>query len=249
MLFRPPRRAPRRGGRFGPLALALVGALGLSAGVATGSVISDRPVTAVGSPRLDEITAVAREPAAPPVAEVPDPRTLPAAPPAASQVLDDTWVDPDGLTLADRRAGLLSVAVPTEATGTLVVVPGNEPAPHPDRTVRTVRVEFEEGLDIEGEVLAQFVMSALNDPRGWGGDGSLSFARTDGTAQIRVVVASPSKVDAMCAPLFAHGEYSCGRNGHAALNHTRWVQATDEFPDRTLYRQYLVNHEIGRAHV
>ena len=71
-------------------------------------------------------------------------------------------------------------------------------------------------------------------------------ARTDGpTADVRVVLASPSTVDAMCAPLRTGGEVSCGRNGHAALNVRRWVRATPEFPDRTLYRQYLVNHEVG----
>ena len=232
----------------------MVGVVASGAGAATAAFLADRPVTEVGSPRLDEITTVERETAAPPViAEVPDPRTLPSAQPAVSEVLDDTWVGADGLTLADRRAGLLSVAVPESATGTLVVVPGSVPAPHPERKVRTVRVEYEEGLDIDGEVFAEFVMAALNDPRGWGGDESMSFARTDGTAQIRVVVASPSKVDAMCAPLNTHGDYSCGRYGHAAINHTRWVQATEEFTDLTQYRQYVVNHEVGhllgRQHV
>ena len=57
----------------------------------------------------------------------------------------------------------------------------------------------------------------------------------------------------MCAPLNTHGDYSCGRYGHAAINHTRWVQATEEFPDLTQYRQYVVNHEVGhllgRQHV
>ena len=66
-----------------------------------------------------------------------------------------------------------------------------------------------------------------------------------GAADIRVVLASPDKVDAMCAPLNTHGDYSCGRYGHAAINYTRWVQATDEFPDRNLYRQYVINHEVG----
>ena len=73
----------------------------------------------------------------------------------------------------------------------------------------------------------------------------MSFARTDGPADLRVVLASPALVDALCAPLATAGQFSCGRNGHAALNFRRWVQATDEFADRTLYRQYLVNHEVG----
>jgi hypothetical protein len=165
--------------------------------------------------------------------------------PAEPVLVDADAAGPDGLSFADRSAGLLSAAVPESAGGDLVVVPGSAPAPAPDRPVRTVRVEVESGLEVDGALFAAMVMTTLNDPRGWGGDGSLSFARTDGDADIRVVLASPDKVDAMCSPLNTHGDYSCGRNGHAAINYTRWVQATDEFTDRTLYRQYVVNHEVG----
>lgn len=172
---------------------------------------------------------------APPAPELPDP----------PEPIDPNALDAAGLSLADRQAGLLSTAVPTSASGQLVVVPGSEPAPQPDRPVRTVRVEVEAGLDIDPALFAATVMRTLNDPRGWGADGSVSFARTDGEAQIRVVLASPDLVDAMCAPLDTAGKVSCGRNGHAALNHTRWVQATAEHTDRTVYREYLVNHEVG----
>jgi hypothetical protein len=253
-----PRRAPgRRRARFGLLTLALVGTLALAAGVATGFLVTGQSVTAVGNPRLGEVvTGEDEDVVEPPEAPVVDREqvpTPPTAPPALAEPLDDTTIGPGGLTLADSRGGLLSLAVPYSASGNLVVVPGSDPAPHPERSVRTVRVEVEEGLEIDGEVFAEFVMAALNDPRGWGGDGSLSFARTDGAAQIRVVLATPAKVDAMCAPLRTRGVYSCGRNGHAAINHTRWVQATDEFTDFTQYRQYVVNHEVGhllgRPHV
>ena len=104
---------------------------------------------------------------------------------------------------------------------------------------------MEAGLEIDGPMFAQAVMAILNDPRGWGADGSLTFARTDGDAEIRVVLASPDLVDDLCAPLETVGRFSCGTNGHAALNHTRWVEATGEFADRNEYRQYLVNHEVG----
>lgn len=180
--------------------------------------------------------------------------TAPAAPPpvvtaataAVPVAIDAQAVDAAGLTFADRNAGLLSAAAPSSAGGDLVVVPGNVPAPLTDRPVRTVRVEVEAGLEIDGELFAAMVMDTLNDQRSWGGDGSMTFARTDGDDQdLRVVLASPDKVDAMCAPLNTHGDYSCGRYGHAAINSTRWVQATDEFPDKTVYRQYVINHEVG----
>nr|WP_297425453.1 DUF3152 domain-containing protein [uncultured Actinotalea sp.] len=152
---------------------------------------------------------------------------------------------PDGLTVDDVAAGLLSRAVPVSAGGELTVVAGSEPAPLPDRIVRTVRVEVEAGLEVDGPLFARLVMDTLNDPRGWPAEGELTFARTDGEADLRVVLASPQKVDQMCAPLRTLSRYSCGRYGHAALNHTNWVQATEEFADLTQYRQYLVNHEVG----
>lgn len=147
---------------------------------------------------------------------------------------------------ADVLAGLLSHDTPPSAAGTLTVVAGAVPAPLPGATVRTVRVEVEDGLPVDGPAFAAFVLATLNDPRGWGHDGDMTFARTDGPdADLRVVLASPAKVDEMCAPLQTNGEYSCGRYGHAAINFTRWVAATPEFADLTLYRTYVVNHEVG----
>jgi hypothetical protein len=152
---------------------------------------------------------------------------------------------PPGLTTQDVAAGLLSAEVPEAGAGTFTVVPGSDPGPGIG-TVRTVRVEVEDGLAVDGVAFAATVMATLNDPRSWGGDGSLSFARTDGDAEIRVLLASPTTVDDLCAPLRTDGEVSCGRAGHAALNLRRWVEATDEYAfDKSLYRQYLVNHEVG----
>lgn len=183
------------------------------------------------------------EPSAPAAAE-PTPE-VPVAEPVAPVV--------DGLSEVDRAAGLLSFDVPQAGTGNLVVVPGEEAAPATERRVLRVRVEVEEGLPIDAPVFSALVMATLNDARGWGGDGSVSFARTAGDADVRVVLATPATVDALCAPLRTHGIYSCGRNGHAALNYMRWVQGADEFTDLMQYRQYLVNHEVGhllgRPHV
>jgi hypothetical protein len=152
---------------------------------------------------------------------------------------------PPGLTAADVAAGLQSNEIPESGSGTLRVVPGTDPGPGTG-AVRTVRVEVEDGLAIDGAAFAATVMATLNDPRGWGADGSLSFARTDGDAELSVVLASPATVDDLCAPLRTGGEVSCGRNGHAVLNLKRWVLATVELThDKASYRQYLVNHEVG----
>ncbi|WP_233549591.1 DUF3152 domain-containing protein [Cellulomonas rhizosphaerae] len=169
---------------------------------------------------------------------------VPSATPVPTTERQATPTLPPGLTQADVDAGLLGADVEDSASGDLVVVPGSDPGPG-DGTVHEVRVEVEDGLPVDGEAFARFVMATLNDPRGWGADGSLSFARTDGSADIRVVLASPDTVDEMCAPLRTAGEVSCGRAGHATINFKRWVLATDEFDDLTTYRHYVVSHEVG----
>lgn len=164
---------------------------------------------------------------------------LPTEPPPGIVAL------PPGLTPQDVAAGLLSADVPEAGAGTFSVVPGADPGPGTG-AVRTVRVEVEDGLTVDGAAFAATVMATLNDPRGWGADGSLSFARTDGDAELRVILASPTAVDDLCAPLDTGGEVSCGTNGRAVLNLKRWVLATAELTaDKPAYRQYLVNHEVG----
>lgn len=248
-----PGRTRRRGGRgFGAGTLLATGGLAMVAGLASGAAVSGLPLPWASAPPAAPVVAGPMSAAE----EEPEEEVeLPFVPvvddvagPAQPVLFDMDVVGPDGLSLADRSVGLLSREVPSFATGELVVVPGSSPAPHPDRKVRTIRVEVEKGLAVDGELFAATVMATLNDPRSWGGDGSMSFARTDGSADIRVVLATPDKVDAMCAPLNTHGDYSCGRYGHAAINYARWVTGTEEYlqiSDITTYRQYVVNHEVG----
>ena len=151
----------------------------------------------------------------------------------------------DGLLVTDVSAGLLSLAVPSSASGELVAVPGVQAAPGTG-AVRTVRIEVERGLAVDPGLFALTVMTTLNDPRGWGADGSISFARTDGDADLSVVLASPRLVDRLCAPLATAGKVSCGTNGHAVLNVRRWIEGAAGWDgDKVAYRQYLVNHEVG----
>lgn len=146
---------------------------------------------------------------------------------------------------ADERAGVLGEVVPQVGFGETVVVPGSVPAPGPG-PVRTVRVEVEGGLPVDRPAFADFVLATLNDPRGWGRDGAMSFARTDGDAEIIVVLASPDTSARLCRPLRTGGTLSCRNGQRAVLTHYRWVLADPDYgTDRTGYRQYLVNHEVG----
>lgn len=202
-----------------------------------------RPTSTVGPDTIDRTGSRGRS-SAERTASTPAPvqvplGTLPTEPPPGIVAL------PPGLSTQDVAAGLLAAEIPQSGTGTFSVVPGVDPGPGTG-AVRTVRVEVEDGLAVDGATFAATVMATLNDPRGWGADGSLSFTRTDGEAELRVLLASPDTVDDLCAPLRTGGEVSCGTAGRAVLNLRRWVLATaEQTDDKTAYRHYLVNHEVG----
>ncbi|WP_226370404.1 DUF3152 domain-containing protein [Pseudonocardia oceani] len=152
-----------------------------------------------------------------------------------------------GPPAADAAAGILEMTVPQAGTGALSVVAGSVPAPGPGE-VRTVRVEVEDGLPVDGARFAEFALATLNDPRSWGRGGTMSFARTDGDADIVVVLASPDTSAALCRPLVTYGKLSCRTGSRAVLTLFRWVGAHPDYgDDRTGYRRYLVNHEVGHV--
>ena len=155
--------------------------------------------------------------------------------------------DPTVPTTADRAAGIRARTVDASGGGEFDVVPGSAAAPGRGE-VRTVRVEVERGLPVDGARFAGFVLATLNDDRSWGHDGAMTFARTDGDAPIVVVLASPETSSELCGDLRTHGMLSCRNGPRAVLTFHRWVNATDEYADNvTGYRQYVVNHEVGHA--
>ena len=209
---------------------------GLSTGFAVGA-LSPAPHAAVsGGARQLRVETTA------PTAGDVSPPSSSAADAAAAAAVNAAV---DARTPDDVLAGLLSLAVPTSASGALVVVPGQVPAPGTG-TTHAVRVEIEAGLPVDGATFASFVLTTLNDQRGWGHGGVMSFARTDGDAEFRVVLASAALVDQLCAPLKTEGGASCGHSGFAAVNYRRWVTGTPEFAGNLrTYREYVLNHEVG----
>ncbi len=216
--------------------------------------------TASRSSRSREAPAIPFTPPTPLPTPQPAPRAPAPAPPRQSappvevprapEVPPTTSPPAPEPPVAEPGSGLLGTEVVPDLGGSLTVVPGEAPAPGAG-TVRSVRVEVEEGLPVDGEVFAQAVLSTLNDARGWGATDGVTFSRTAADdASIRVVLASPATTDRLCAPLQTEGLYSCGNSstGVAVLNFHRWVSGAADFGDDVVtYRHYLVNHEVGHV--
>jgi hypothetical protein len=186
-------------------------------------------------------------------------RDVPQAPPSflvqaaamPAYALPPTRAAPSGPT-PDELAGLTSRDVPQTLNGTFDVVPGTVlgtvPAPGAG-PVTTVRVETEQGLPVDAQRFAGFVMDTLDDPHGWGAGGRMSFVRTGSDdATIQVLLASPDTLDRLCSPIDTTGELSCRSGARAVLNFYRWVNGQEDYAGNTTgYRRYLVNHEVGHV--
>ncbi len=101
-------------------------------------------------------------------------------------------MDPD-----DALAGLNSLDIPLTGTGNMTPVPGVDEAA-PTGITRWVRFEVEEGLPVADTVVSDYMLSILNDPRGWGAGGSQTFARTEGVPEIRFLIVTPQTAAALC---------------------------------------------------
>jgi hypothetical protein len=110
-------------------------------------------------------------------------------------------------------------------------------------------VELEPEVDVGLRSLVGDVEEALTDPRSWVQETALERVQHPTDADIRVVLATPTTVDQLCARagLDTVGRFSCWNGEFAALNADRWQEGADDFPDLATYRRYLVNHEFGHG--
>jgi hypothetical protein len=136
----------------------------------------------------------------------------------------------------------------TVSSGRLAVVPGSNKASGV-REKLTYRVEIEQGLSVNGAAVAAIIHKTLTDPRGWQAIHPVSFERTDKVdADLRIILATPTLTDKLCLPLDTGGEVSCRVEDRVVLNAKRWMYAIPAYGGNVaLYRNYLVNHEVGHA--
>lgn len=124
-------------------------------------------------------------------------------------------------------------------------------------TGRLVRVgiSVEGGLGVDGADFAGAVLATLGDERGWQTEDNVRFRFVSASqpaagerVDLTVVLASPTTTDRLCAPLSTAGQVSCNSGGRAVINARRWLLGVPWFDgDLTLYRQYVVNHEVGHG--
>lgn len=167
---------------------------------------------------------------------------------------------------ADRLAGLTSLDVPPEGEGTFSIASTDGVPTGDSASVRWVRVEYEDGLQMSGRELSQFVLNVLNDPRGWGARGRYEFVPTAGAPDIRVVVASPTTAAATCEDPHAASsigalqdaastptpepspseDVTCADRGLVMLSQYDWAAGLASYgEERTDSRAYQVNHGVG----
>jgi hypothetical protein len=161
--------------------------------------------------------------------------------------------------LAGRERSL-AVAPPPAPPPAIQVGPGWVRAPGESAvfgsggTIVRYTVEIADGLASRQELddFADRVDRWLGEQqRGWTSRGTVRLQRVDdpSRARIRVLLASPATVDRLCGQvgLRTVGRYSCWNGTYAALNADRWFTSVPHVPDLELYRQYLVNHEVGHG--
>ncbi|WP_084124262.1 DUF3152 domain-containing protein [Demequina sp. NBRC 110054] len=185
----------------------------------------------------------------------------PSAQPAIARDLDTD----------DAEAGIVDIDVPYRAEETFTAVAGTEEASGDALATRWVRIEVEDGLDVNAYKLSEFVMDTLNDNRGWGTDNTIEFLRTDGVPDARIVIASPRTAAALCSDPrsgLASGPVvegsvepsqsadedldvdsvasSCAAAGIMVVSLYDWTAGVESYDDaRQDSRRYLLTHFAG----
>lgn len=156
-------------------------------------------------------------------------------------------------------AGALPAGGPYTTEGDKVyrVVPGTAGrVGGPDAQEYTYTVEVEEGVDpadFGGDgAFARLVEATLANPRSWIGGGEVAFRRIDsGTPDLRISMTSTDTARELCGyqiELETSCFYPPAPHQRVVLNEARWVRGAISYQgDDLLYRQYLINHEVGHG--
>ncbi|MDI6101904.1 DUF3152 domain-containing protein [Actinoplanes sp. NEAU-A12] len=140
------------------------------------------------------------------------------------------------------------ISYPAEGEGTWRTAVGHPVTAGERGTLRRYRVLVEKGITgLEVNEFADTVSETLNDPRGWTAGGRWRMRRV-GPGQpydFTIYLATPETRDVLCG--VARDGYTSCRNGDAVvINVARWVKGVPDYgASLSVYRQYVVNHEVG----
>jgi hypothetical protein len=162
---------------------------------------------------------------------------LPAAPPA---------------TYSQLMARQFPLSSTLQAADEFAEVAGFEAAPGKGQKFR-YRVDVENGLGLDGTLFAEAVQRTLNDDRSWAHNGDMTFERISaGEPDFVVTLASPGTTALWCAKSGLDttvDNVSCdsASTDRVMINAYRWAQGSKTYGDRAMfmYRQMLINHEVG----
>ena len=206
------------------------------------------PLTATAAPTPDPGTSALVLPPVAAADSVPDnegcvPGSTGCAPDSLVDAVEEAVTPSGGQSAANPSCRLDTQHRPQGTTGPAIT---DYLAPDAARVIR-VRIEVEDGIAIDTGCFADTVARILNDSRGWGAEGALAFQPVSADdADFRLVLASPDTTDRLCFPLRTGGKYSCRNQRTVVLNVARWESGTEEYSENLeIYRQYLVNHEVG----
>ncbi len=150
-------------------------------------------------------------------------------------------------TVAPRDANAVTQpSVPETGSGSFKIADGSSARVGRGQLV-SYQVEVEGGISVTPADFAAAVDSTLADRRGWSARGRYAFQRQS-AARLRIVLATPSTTDRLCAPLNTAGEVSCRNGNVVAINAKRWMNGAPSYGnDIARYRHYVINHEVGHS--
>lgn len=174
-----------------------------------------------------------------------------AKPPAGAAPAAPSAAAPE-LTFEQKMAQQLPIDPKLAGPGTFDTVPGVAKAPGKGKLVR-YRVDVEQGLGMDAQLFAEAVHRTLNDPRSWSHNGERTFERVPGgQADFVITLASPGTTGFWCDKSdldITVDNVSCdsARTERVMINAFRWAQGSATYgPDQMfIYRQMLINHEVG----
>ncbi|RVU17340.1 DUF3152 domain-containing protein [Streptomyces antnestii] len=155
------------------------------------------------------------------------------------------------LTYDQKMGKTYPLSAKLKASGEFTAVPGFDRAPGGGQKFR-YRVDIEKGLGLDGELFAQAVQKTLNDDRSWAHGGGRTFERiSSGKPDFVITLASPGTTGVWCAKSgldTTEDNVSCdsAATDRVMINAYRWAQGSTTYGNKIhLYRQMLINHEVG----